>query len=124
MLRNLAEEIQKRLLSQGAEVAHLKMTLSPDARLGDIAIINLVRNDFVPELSQSLEEPVTSAQLIINLRAEAPPETLRRAVSEAVAGMPGCFASLQAALDHLEHFRPGKPTPTHRVKTSCSVNRL
>src|SRR3989454_5081589 len=45
VLRHLAEDIQKRLLSQGAEVAHLKMTLSPNAGLGDIAVINLVRND-------------------------------------------------------------------------------
>jgi G3E family GTPase len=115
VLRCLAGAIQKRLLSQGAEVAHLKMTLSPDAGLGDLAVINLVRNDFVPELSQSIEEPVSSGQLIINLRAEAAPETLRQAVTEAVAGVAERFAGLAAVLDHLEHFRPGKPTPTHRV---------
>ena len=54
------------LLVQGAEVAHLKMTLSPDVGLGDIAVINLVRNDFVPELSQNIEEPVASGQLTPN----------------------------------------------------------
>ena len=48
------------------------MTLSPDAGLGgDVAIINLVRNDFVPELSADLDAPIESGQLIINLRAEA-----------------------------------------------------
>ena len=51
-LKQLAGEMQKRLQAQKAEVAHLKMTLSPDASLaGDIAAVNLVRNDFVPELS-------------------------------------------------------------------------
>ena len=74
LLKNFATEIQIRLA--GAEIAHLKMTLSPDAGLGEIAVINLVRSDFVPELSLTIEEPVASGQLIVNLRAEADPETM------------------------------------------------
>ncbi len=108
VLRLLARDIQQRLA--GAEIAHLKMTLSPDDGLGDIAVINLVRSDFVPELSLRLEEPVPAAQLIINCRAEAPPESIRDAVADLPAKIPG----LTARLDHLEFFRPGKPTPTHR----------
>ena len=105
--------MQAYLSEQGAEIAHLKMTLSPDAGLGgDVAIINLVRNDFVPELSADLDAPIESGQLIINLRAEGDPETLRAAVETALATAP---AELAATLDHLEHFRPGKPEPTHRV---------
>jgi G3E family GTPase len=106
LLKTLAADIQRRLAP--AEIAHLKMTLSPDGGLGDIAAINLVRSDYVPELSLTLEAPVTSGQLIINARAEASPEALRDAVTAAVASLPG------ARLEHLEHFRPGKPTPTHR----------
>jgi G3E family GTPase len=116
-LRELASQVQKRLQAEKAEVAHLKMTLSPDSGLGEIAVINLVRNDFVPELSMRLEEPVESGQLIVNLRAEAAPDVLRTAVREGLTAAAGKFASLHATLDHLEHFRPGKPTPTHRFKT-------
>jgi G3E family GTPase len=115
-LKQLAGEVQKRLQAQKAEIAHLKMTLSPEAGLGDIAVVNLVRTDFVPELSLQLEEPVRSAQLIINLRAEAAPDVLGTTVREALAAAAGAFPTLQATLDHLEHFRPGKPTPTHRFK--------
>ena len=79
---------------------------------GDVAIINLVRNDFVPELSADLDAPIESGQLIINLRAEGDPETLRAAVETALAAAP---KQLVTNLDHLEHFRPGKPEPTHRV---------
>ena len=111
-LRRLAEEIQRRLQGQSAEVAHLKMTLSPDRGLGDIAVVNLVRNDFVPELSLRLEEPVESGQLIVNLRAEAAPEALGAALREALAA--AALPGMTAALEHLEHFRPGKPSPTHR----------
>lgn len=112
VLTRLAREIQRRLA--GAEIAHLKMTLSPDNGLGDIAVINLVRSDFVPELSLKLEAPVPAGQLIINCRAEADPDLIRAAVRAAVADLPAAFPALTAQLDHLESFRPGKPQPTHR----------
>ena len=115
LLTHLARDIQRRLA--GAEIAHLKMTLSPDGGLGDIAVINLVRSDFVPELSLRLEAPVTTGQLIINCRAEADPDLIRAAVRAAVAALPPAFPGLTAQLDHLESFRPGKPTPTHRDAT-------
>jgi len=93
------------------------MTLSPDNCLtGEIAAVNLVRNDFVPELSFHLEEPVTSGQLIINLRAEAAPDVLGTVVREGISVAAKNFPTLQATLDHLEHFRPGKPAPTHRIE--------
>ena len=115
VLERLAGAIQERLRSADAEVAHLKMTFSPEGGLGDIAVINLVRNDYVPEVSQALEHPVESGQLIINLRAQSAPEILRDAVQSAVGGLAGCFPGLKAKLEHLEHFRPGKPQPTHRI---------
>jgi len=115
VLRWLAGDIQTRLRAVKAEVAHLKMTLSPNAGLGDLAAINLVGNDFVPEVSLSLEEPVECGQLIVNLRAEAPPEVLRDSVRSGVANLLEHFGDLNARLEHLEHFRPGKPTPTHRM---------
>jgi len=114
-LPRLAGEIQGRLRATGAEVAHLKMTFSPDGSLaGEIAAVNLVRSDFVPELSYRLEQPVSSGQLILNLRAEAAPDILADAVRGGLAAAVG-NSGLRADLDHLEHFRPGKPTPTHRL---------
>lgn len=114
-LKWLAGEIQKRLQEKNAEVAHLKMTLSPDESVtGEIAAVSLVRNDFVPELSYHLEEPVRNGQLILNLRAEAAPDVLGTVVREGLAAAAIEFPALTATLDHLEHFRPGKPVPTHR----------
>ncbi len=112
VLTQLARDIQRRLA--GSEIAHLKMTLSPDGGLGDIAAIHLVRSDFVPELSLRLEAPVPAGQLIINCRAEADPDLIRAAVTGAVAGLPAAFPGLTAQLDHLESFRPSKPQPTQR----------
>ena len=116
-LAHLARDLQQRLGNAQAEVAHLKMTFSPDGGLKDIATVNLVRSDFVPELSQRLEDPCRSGQLILNLRAEAAPEVLKSAVEAATAALGGTFPGLRARLDHLEHFRPGKPQPTHRLLT-------
>ncbi len=112
VLKEFARDIQTRMA--GAEIAHLKMTLSPDKGLGDIAVINLVRSDFVPELSLVLEEPLESGQLILNLRAEGAPELLREAVTTACDGLAKSFPGLGAELEHMEYFRPGKPQPTHR----------
>jgi G3E family GTPase len=70
----LASQLQTRLLAAGAEVAHLKMTLAPNEGLSDLAVINLVLNDHVAELSQTLSDVIASGQLIVNLRAEAAPE--------------------------------------------------
>ncbi|MBI4622926.1 MAG: cobalamin biosynthesis protein P47K [Verrucomicrobia bacterium] len=116
-LEHLAHEIQRRLEQAGAEVAHLKMTFSPDGGLNDIAAVNLVRGDFIPELSLRLEQRCAAGQLILNLRAEAAPEVLKAAVESALSGVAGRFPGVRSRLDHLEHFRPGKPQPTHRLLT-------
>jgi len=117
VLRELAAAIQSRLAAAQAEVAHLKMTLSPDEGLGDLAVINLVRNDFIPELSQELADDVEGGQIIINCRAEAAPEVLHRAVNDALVALGKQRRDLLLRLEHLEHFKPGKPQPTHRIVT-------
>jgi G3E family GTPase len=115
VLMLIAEAIQNFLAAEGAEIAHLKMTLNPDEDLGDLAVINLVRNDYVPELSQTLPEPIESGELIINLRAETDPEFLNTAVNRAIVEAVEKTPTLFARMEHSEHFRPGKPQPTHRV---------
>jgi G3E family GTPase len=115
VLSAISARIQKRVRSHGAEIAHMKMTLSPDRTFGGtIAAMSLVRNDFVPELSLELEDRVQSGQLILNLRAEAAPELLREIVTESLRALPG----VEAKLEHIEAFRPGRPTPTHRFTTA------
>jgi G3E family GTPase len=125
-LQSLAGDIQTRLQAEKAEVAHLKMTYSPDDGIaGEIASVNLVRNDNAPESGMTLDEPSSGGQLILNLRAEADPEHLLSAVRAALETVRLQFAGLSATLDHEEHFRPGKPVPTHRdgepgeVKGGC-----
>ena len=115
LLRGLCAVVQTRLAALPAEVAHLKMTYSPDESLGgDVAVVNLVRSDFVPELGITLDEPSSNGQLIINLRAEADPSDLSAAVTVALKHTEAAHPGLRLNLEHHEHFRPGRPTPTHR----------
>lgn len=116
VLTQLATAIQAILQREGAEVAHLKMTLNPDEDLGDIALLSLVRSDYIPELSQELSEPIGGGELIINLRAEADPDLLNTAVNRALLAVVDKTPHLFARLEHCEHFRPGKPQPTHRFE--------
>lgn len=115
ILKKFAAEIQLRLQTAGAEVAHLKMTLDPEAAVGELAVINLVRNDYVPELSQELQDTLERGRVIVNLRAEAAPEVLQSAFHGALAAL--AVPGLGITLEHLEHFKPGKPTPTHRLSS-------
>ncbi len=115
VIRDLADTLRRLLVEAGAEVAHLKMTLEPeDAGLGDLAVINLVRNDFVPELSQELSDWLDAGKLIINCRAEGSPDVLNAALNTALNEVGKQHSQLFLRLEHLEHFRPGKPQPTHR----------
>jgi G3E family GTPase len=108
LLRNLAASIRHALGS--IEIAHLKMTLTPDEDGGDIGVLNLVRSDGTAEISHSLKEPVTGGELLLNLRAEGDPDFLKQTVLDALAAC-GCEAGIQ----HIEHFRPAKPQPTYRM---------
>lgn len=111
----LAAKMCEVLRREGAVIAHLKMTLSPEVNLyGDLAVVNAVDESVQPELGQSLPDPLENGQLILNIRAEARPEVLRDAVQAAVRECSGQtdFPSLQ--IDHLEFFKPGQPEPVHR----------
>ena len=110
----LGQRIQDAVDSGHGEIAHLKMTLSPDEG-NDIAVLNVVRNDQGPEMSHRLAGPLTRGELVINLRAETDPENLDVAVTEAlvnvISGRPGGWSY---RIEHKEFFRPGKPEPTYR----------
>jgi G3E family GTPase len=113
-LYGLVSAIQERLHRLGVEVAHLKMTLAPAAHDTDLCVVNLVRTDAAPVMPFLLQEPLASGELIVNLRAEADPDILR---TETLAAVCAHAESTAVTVDfaHVEHFRPGRPVPTHRV---------
>ncbi|MEM7587260.1 MAG: GTP-binding protein [Acidobacteriota bacterium] len=116
-LADLAGSLRDRLQAADAEVAHLKMTLSPEGGINELGRVHLVNLDFVPETAERLRDPVRAGQLIVNLRAEASPETLRGCLEAELASRakPCAAADERLELEHLECFQPGQPIPTHRL---------
>jgi hypothetical protein len=69
-------------------------------------------------LSHRLREPLESGQLIINLRAEGDPDDLKAAALDALHLTGEQFGPFRPTVEHVEHFRPGKPVPTYRLTTA------
>lgn len=116
LLIDVAGSVQRALAQAGAEIAHLKMTLSPDGGHA-IGAVNLVRTDAQPELAFALDAGIDTGELTLNLRAEADPEHLEHVVRSALA-LAGDRFGATIAVDHLERFRPARPVPTHRMNVS------
>ena len=114
-LHDLADRVHQRLDATGIEIAHFKMTLAPDTG-NDLAVLNLVRTGTPPESAHRLADDLTDGELILNLRAEGDPEQLKTmaldALEETAAAM-----RVACTIEHSEHFRPGRPEPTHRMAT-------
>lgn len=116
LLQRLADDIRERLADAGIEIAHLKMTLAPDMG-NDIAVLNLVRTDTRPESPHRLSEELTQGELLLNLRAEGDPDQLKSIAMARLEAI-GRETPLSLEVDHIEHFRPGRPQPTHRMVTA------
>ena len=112
LLVAILSQIRETLAANGHEIAHLKGTLAIEGDPYELAAANLVRTADSAYLSHRLAEPVDIGRLLVNLRAEADPADLERAVREAVSA---CAAHLPHEFLHLEHFRPGRPEPTYRI---------
>ena len=112
-LQRLADAVRDRLADAGIEIAHFKMTLAPDTG-NDLAVLNLVRTDGRSESLHRLADELTEGELIVNLRAEGDPEQLN---AMALDGLEQAAreTGITATVEHSEHFRPGRPEPTHRM---------
>ena len=114
LLLRLTETLRERVNDRDGEIAHLKMTLdSPDAG-GQLSVVSVVTNEGTPDLRESLLDGVTEGSLILNLRAEMPPEVLSDLVAEALQGENQAGYGISLIPEHEEGFRPARPVPTHR----------
>lgn len=112
LLTEVLTGIRTAVAAAGHEIAHLKATLAVEGDPYELAAGNVVRSDAEPQLSHRLAEPIDLGRLLVNLRAEAAPDVLERAVRGVLASQPG---GQTCTIEHLEHFRPGRPVPTHRI---------
>ncbi|MFP6873944.1 MAG: GTP-binding protein [Verrucomicrobiales bacterium] len=115
LLAVLAARLGQAVDQAGAEIAHMKMTINPVGNPYDIASLSLVRGGEEAEFSHRLVEPLEDGEILLNMRAESPPELLRETATSAFKEVLGKELGLDYSVDHLEHFRPGQPVPTYRV---------
>jgi len=119
LLEHLGSQIQIQAETAAGEIAHLKMTLVPETG-NDLAVANLVGGDAATELSYRLVEPLQCGRLILNLRAECDPRNLQAIVEQVLQA--ACRSHrLSVTHQQCDAFRPGRPTPTHRVTTTSSL---
>lgn len=115
LLVELAEALRASLAEHDAEVAHLKMTLTPIGDPYEIGAVNLVRDDQQPELSHRLSEPLEDGELLLNMRVESAPEILEETANAVIGEILASRHGLKVRVPHSEHFRPGMPVPIHRI---------
>ena len=114
-LQRLAGAVRDRLAAASIEIAHFKMTLAPDTG-NDLAVLNLVRTGGTAESPFRLADDLTDGELIVNLRAEGDPEHLNAVAFDSLEQV-ARESGVSTAVEHSEHFRPGRPEPTHRMAT-------
>ncbi|MBX3177753.1 MAG: cobalamin biosynthesis protein P47K [Candidatus Hydrogenedentes bacterium] len=107
-LRRFAEELQGALCRAGGEIGHFKARLV--AERGAEGAIHATRNATGPEVALRLDAPLARGALVVNLRAEAHPETLRAAMEGALDRLGGEFG-LKIEVLQGEAFAPSPPVP-------------
>jgi G3E family GTPase len=117
-LATLARGLCRRMVEGDVEIAHLKMTLTPSSG-PDLASVSLTRNDEQPQATHTMDGPLDRGRLVVNLRAEADPDLLQKEVRAALASV----GPVRAEVTTVAAFRPGRPSPTHRVSPCTCRSR-
>ncbi len=107
--RSVLAGLQTDLQEQGAAVAHLKVFLSAD---GEYVLANLTRTDGEISLRGEMRNAPAAVEMVVNARAELPPDRLEALVRRRIADLTG--ESVHATVADLRSLRPGRPNPTHR----------
>ena len=110
-LMDLILRLHARLLSSGAEAAHLKVIGLCD---GSYAVANLVSNATGPELSLASLTRTPMANVVVNARVGIDPAELETFVREELDAAAKAIGASQNVIS-LQSFRPGRPVPTHRI---------
>jgi hypothetical protein len=102
------EEMQRALIVEGLRIVHLK--LADDSPSGYLKA-SVVSNGEEPAVHGMLDaSPAEVHQLLLNVRAEGDPATLRRIVEEQLAKLPG-----KIEVRNMQCFSPAPPKPEHRM---------
>lgn len=110
-LLSIVSRLRDLLIERGYEPAHLKTIGLWEGFFG---VANLISSEMPPELSLASNYDVREADVIVNARVACGPEELERLVRQAV-GEVALDMGIEAEFRQTQSFRPGRPTPTHRM---------
>ncbi|MGY8769625.1 MAG: GTP-binding protein [Pirellulales bacterium] len=110
LLMDILHRLGTSLGESQAEIAHLKTIGLYEGFYG---VGNLVSSDTDAVLSLPSNCQVTEADIVVNARVAVDPDILKQQVETAIAQ---AAEELQLAVEYrqTQHFRPGRPVPTHR----------
>ncbi len=114
VLLGIVERLQKLLAENEAEAAHLKTIGLWEGFFG---VANLISSDTIPELSLPSHAACKQANVIVNARVACDPALLQQLVERTVSEVSEELG-ISAKVTQVQSFRPGRPTPTHRVTAS------
>jgi 50S ribosomal subunit-associated GTPase HflX len=108
----IVEELRQQFQQLDAEPGHLKVLCNSG---DDVSVANLIDSESPTVLSVASDAHVTAARAIINARVRLSPDELKRKVNEVIRSIADRVKATTQTLQ-MESFRPGRPTPTHRVQ--------
>jgi Ni2+-binding GTPase involved in maturation of urease and hydrogenase len=111
LVLRIVSALSEALAASDSEPAHLKVLGQSGA---ETAIANLVGSEASAELSLASEIKATAAELIVNARVAVDPADLETVVTRTVAEVAREFG-VAAEIAGMQRFRPGRPTPMHRM---------
>jgi len=114
LARKLVEQFAATLITANMEPGHVKVLASAGQ---STAVANWVASDTPIELSVSSNINTTTANALINVRVHGDPDRVAEFVKSSVAEVAATLR-LDFELSEVQHFRPGRPEPTHRYETS------
>lgn len=114
LLVALVDRLRAALRVAGAEPAHLKTIGLAD---GGHGVANLVSSDTPTCLSLASSVAPRRANLVVNARVAASPDTLETLVRRAIGEAAESFRA-EADVRSLQSLSPGRPVPTHRYDSA------
>ncbi len=114
LVLQLVTQFSSLLLEAGMEPGHVKVLASADQAT---AVANWVASDDPAELSVASNVEVTAADALVNVRVHGDPDDVAALVESAVDTV-ATANDLNGQLSEVQHFRPGRPEPTHRYESS------